>query len=106
MQESGGRLDCPGGFADPCPMSTATIEQFQSNLASLLAAVELGEPILISRGTKPIARVLPVEVAEPLAVEREDWLRSVDQNLLRNSGQDEPDYLADQIIEHNSSYRP
>ena len=42
-------------------MSTATIEQFQSNPASLLAAVEHGEPILISRGD-----VLTLQTAEAI----------------------------------------
>jgi prevent-host-death family protein len=87
-------------------MSTATIEQFQSDPASLLAAVEHGEPILISRGAKPVARLLPVEEAESLAVEREDWFRAAQQNLTRAYGPDEPEYGPDQIVEANPDYQP
>jgi prevent-host-death family protein len=87
-------------------MSTATIEQFQSNPASLLAAVERGEPILISRGAKPVARLLPVEEAESLAVDREDWFRAAEQNLSRAYGTDEPDYGSEQIVEPNPHYQP
>ena len=87
-------------------MSTATIEQFQNNPASLLAAVEHGEPILISRGSKPVARLLPVEKAESLAVEREDWFRAAQQNLTRAYGPDEPVYGPDQIVEANPDYQP
>jgi prevent-host-death family protein len=87
-------------------MSTATIEQFQSNPAALLAAVESGEPVLISRGAKPVARLLPVEEAESLAVEREHWFRAAGQNLARAYGPDEPEYSADRIIEPNPHYQP
>lgn len=87
-------------------MSTATIEQFQTNPASLLAAVEHGEPILISRGSKPVARLLPVEEAESLAVEREEWLRCAEQNLSRTYGPDEPEYGLDKIVEPNPHYQP
>ena len=87
-------------------MSRATIEQFQSDPTSLLAAVEHGEPILISRGAKPVARLLPVEDAEALAVERESWFHAAEQNLGRAYGPDEPDYGPDQIIEPNPHYQP
>jgi prevent-host-death family protein len=87
-------------------MSTATIEQFQNDPASLLAAVERGEPILISRGAKPVARLLPVEEAESLGVEREDWFRAAEQNLARAYGPDEPEYRPDQTVEANPHYQP
>ncbi|MBM3883977.1 MAG: type II toxin-antitoxin system Phd/YefM family antitoxin [Verrucomicrobia bacterium] len=87
-------------------MSTATIEQFQSDPASLLAAVEHGEPILISRGAKPVARLLPVEEAESLVVEREDWLRAAEQNLSLAYGPDEPEYGPEKIVEPNPHYQP
>jgi len=87
-------------------MSTATIEQFQNDPVSLLAAVERGEPILISRGTKPVARLLPVEEAESPGVEHEDWLRAAEQNLARAYGPDEPEYRPDQIVEANPHYQP
>jgi prevent-host-death family protein len=82
-------------------MSTATVEQFQSDPASLLAAVEHGEAVLIARGTKPVARLLPVEEAESLTVEREEWLRTGEQNLSRAYGIDEPEYGPDRIIEQD-----
>ena len=87
-------------------MSTATIEQFQSNPAPFLAAVEHGEPVLISRGAKPVSRLLPVEEAESLAVEREDWFRAAEQNLERAYGSDEPDYGPHNIVEPNPHYQP
>lgn len=87
-------------------MSTATIEPFQTNPASLLAGVEHGEPILLSRGTKPVAQLLPVEKAERLAVEREDWFHAAEQNLARAYGPDEPAYGPDQIVEANPHYQP
>jgi prevent-host-death family protein len=87
-------------------MSTATIEQFQSNPASFLAAVEQGEPILISRGAKPVARLLPVEEAESVAIEREDWSRAAQENLARAYGPDEPEYGPDKIVEPNPDYQP
>lgn len=87
-------------------MGTATIEQFQSNPASLLAAVEHGEPILIFRGTKPVARLLPVEEADSLAVGREDWFRAAQQNLMCAYGPDEPEYGLDKIVEPNPNYQP
>ncbi len=87
-------------------MSIATTEQFQSDPASLLAMVEKGEPILISRGAEPIARLLPVEGADSLEVERQDWLRTSEQNLARTYGPDEPEYHPDQIVEANPGYEP
>jgi prevent-host-death family protein len=87
-------------------VSTATIEQFESDPASLLAAVEHGEAILISRGAKPVARLLPVEAAKSLNIEREDWLRAAEQNLSRAYGSDEPDYRLEHIVEPNPDYQP
>jgi prevent-host-death family protein len=87
-------------------MSTATIEEFQNNPASLLAAVEQGEPILISRGARPVARLLPVEESQPLAAEREDWSRAAAQNLGLAYGPDEPEYGPAQIVEANPHYEP
>jgi prevent-host-death family protein len=85
-------------------MSTATIEEFQSDPAAFLAAVEHGQPVLISRGAKPVARLLPVEESGPLAVEREDWLRSAAENLTRAYGPDEPEYTAARIVEPNLAH--
>lgn len=87
-------------------LSTATIEQFQNNPALLLAAVEHGETILISRGAKPVARLLPVEEAENLAIERDDWFRAAEQGLTRAYAPDEPEYGPDKIVEPNLHYQP
>ena len=87
-------------------MSTATIEQFQRDPASLLAVVEKGEPILISRGAEPIARLLPVEGADSLEVERENWFGAAEQNLARAYGPDEPEYRPEPIVEANPDCEP
>lgn len=87
-------------------MSTVTIEQFQRDPASLLAVVERGEPILISRGAEPVARLLPVEGADSLEVEREHWLGAAEENLARAYGPDEPEYGPEQIVEANPDYAP
>jgi prevent-host-death family protein len=99
-------LDFADQIGDIQEMSTATVEQFQSDPASLLAAVEHGETVLIARGTKPVARLLPIEEAASLSVEREDWLRAAEQNLLRAYGPDEPEYGPGQIIEPNPHFQP
>ncbi len=87
-------------------MSIATIEQFQGDPASLLAVVEKGEPILISRGAEPVARLLPVEAADSLEVEREIWFRASELNLGRAYGPDEPEYRPEQIVEANPDDEP
>jgi prevent-host-death family protein len=93
-------------LAESWRVSTATIEQFESDPTSLLAAVEQGEAILISRGAKPVARLLPVEQAESFTIEREDWLRAAEHNLARAYGPNEPDYRPAQIVEPNPDYQP
>lgn len=103
---SGDGLIPPSQWGTVATMSIATIEQFQSDPASLLAVVEKGEPILISRGAEPIARLLPVEGADSLEVERQNWLRTSEQNLARAYGPDEPEYRPDQIVEANPDYEP
>lgn len=87
-------------------MSTATVEEFQKNAATLLAAVERGEQIVIERGQKAIARLLPVEENCGGETEREDWSRTAKLNLARAYGSAEPDYSAEMIIEPNPQYRP
>lgn len=87
-------------------VSTATVEQFQSDPASLLTAVEHGESVLIARGTKPVARLLPVEETGSPTVERDEWLRAAEQNLLSAYGPDEPEYGPEAIIEANPRYEP
>lgn len=105
-RRNGRRLDSLEPLADSWHVSTATIEQFESNPASLLAAVEHGEAILISRGAKPVARLLPVEATESLSIERGDWLRAAERNLSRAYGPDEPEYRPEHIVEPNPDYQP
>jgi antitoxin (DNA-binding transcriptional repressor) of toxin-antitoxin stability system len=87
-------------------MSTATVEEFQKNAASLLAAVEQGERFAIARGEKVVARLLPAEEDGAPDTEREGWNRAAMANLARAYGPREPDYTAAMIIEPNPDYRP
>jgi antitoxin (DNA-binding transcriptional repressor) of toxin-antitoxin stability system len=87
-------------------MSTATVEEFQKNAATLLAAVEHGEHIIIERGQKPVARLLPIEENTPTVAEREAWGHAALQNLARAYGPDEPAYSAEMIVEPNPHYQP
>ena len=87
-------------------MSTATVEEFQKNAATLLAAVERGEQFAIARGEKVVARLLPAGDDGAPDTEREDWNRSAMANLARAYGPAEPDYSAAMIIEPNPDYRP
>jgi prevent-host-death family protein len=90
-------------------VSTATVEQLQKNLASYLAAVEKGDEVLISKGNKPLARLVPV-----LAPEKDDrggeltddWHRLSASGLAAAYGPNEPDYGAGLIRETNPDYRP
>jgi len=66
-------------------MSTATVEEFQKNAATLLAAVERGEQFAIARGEKVVARLLPAD-DDGAPAEREDLNRSAMENLARAYG--------------------
>lgn len=87
-------------------MSTATVEEFQENAKTFLAAAERGEQVIIARGQKPIARLLPIEENDPADAEHEAWAHAGLQNLARAYGPDEPDYAAEMIIEPNPHYQP
>ncbi len=87
-------------------MSTATVEEFQKNAATLLAAVEKGDQVAIARGEKVVARLLPVEENGTPKAEHEDWERASLENLAMSYGDSEPDYSAALIIEPNPYYRP
>jgi antitoxin (DNA-binding transcriptional repressor) of toxin-antitoxin stability system len=87
-------------------MSTATVEEFQKNAATLLAAVERGEQFVIARGQKAVARLMAAEDDGELEGEHEEWARAAMANLGRSYGADEPDYSAAAIIEPNPYYRP
>ena len=87
-------------------MSRATVEEFQKNADAPLEAVERGEPFIIARGQKAVARLLPAEDDGITDTEREEWGRAAMANLARAYGPDEPDYTAAAIIEPNPHYRP
>ena len=42
-------------------VSVVTIQQARTNLSSLLRKASDGEEIIISRGTKPVARLVPID---------------------------------------------
>ena len=42
-------------------MATASIHEAKTNLSKLIAKVERGEEVIITRGKKPVVRLLPVE---------------------------------------------
>jgi len=86
-------------------MSTATVEEFQKNAATLLAAVERGEQFAIARGKKVVARLLPAEEDGTPDIEQEDWNHAAMANLARAYGPGEPEYSAAMIIEPNPDYR-
>jgi antitoxin (DNA-binding transcriptional repressor) of toxin-antitoxin stability system len=87
-------------------MSTATVEEFQKNAATLLAAVERGEQFAIARGKKVVARLLPAEDDGAADTEREAWNHAAMANLAGAYGPGEPDYSAAMIIEPNPDYKP
>ena len=72
----------------------------------LLAAVERGEQFTIARGSKAVARLLPVEDDGAQGAEHEEWTRAAMAHLARAYGPDEPDYSQAAIIEANPHYRP
>ena len=47
---------------------TVTVHAAKTNLSQLLARVEGGEEIVIARGDKPVARLVPVEPPKPKPV--------------------------------------
>ena len=46
-------------------MSTVTIHQAKTNLSRLIAEAETGGEVVISRGRKPVARLVPFNPVEP-----------------------------------------
>ena len=48
-------------------MSTFTVHQAKTQLSRLLAEVEAGEEVVIARGSKPVARLVPFEQKKPRA---------------------------------------
>ena len=47
-------------------MKTITIHKAKTNLSRLIADVCKGEEIIIARGKKPVAKLVPVEPAPPV----------------------------------------
>ena len=47
-------------------MITSTISEAQSQLTELILAAEKGEEVIIARGGKPVARLLPYERRDDL----------------------------------------
>jgi prevent-host-death family protein len=47
-------------------VTTVTIHQAKTNLSKLIVRVEAGEEVVIMRGTKPVARLAPLEANPPL----------------------------------------
>lgn len=46
-------------------MKTVTVHKAKSTLSQLIADVESGEEVVISRGDQPVVRLVPVQVAAP-----------------------------------------
>ena len=44
-------------------MTVVTVHQAKTNLSKLLAAVEAGEEVVIARGAKPVAKLVPIQPA-------------------------------------------
>jgi antitoxin (DNA-binding transcriptional repressor) of toxin-antitoxin stability system len=45
--------------------STVTLEEAQARLPELVSALQLGQELLITQGTQPVARLIPVLAAKP-----------------------------------------
>jgi antitoxin (DNA-binding transcriptional repressor) of toxin-antitoxin stability system len=87
-------------------MSITTVEEFQKNTAAFLAAAERGEHLIIARGQKPVARLVPIEETGLAEAEHEDWGLAARRNLSRAYGLNEPDYTVKMIVEPNPDFRP
>ena len=46
-------------------MKAVTVHKAKTTLSQLIADVESGEEVIISRGDQPVVRLVPVQVAEP-----------------------------------------
>jgi prevent-host-death family protein len=42
-------------------MTTVTVHAAKTNLSKLLAQVEAGEEVIIMRGSRPVAKLVPIE---------------------------------------------
>jgi prevent-host-death family protein len=55
-------------------MATVTIHEAKTHLSRLLASVEAGGEVIVARGQKPIARIVPIEPPKPKKRQL-GWLR-------------------------------
>ena len=46
-------------------MKTVNVHQARTQLSKLLAEVEAGEEIILARGGRPVARLVPMDVTRP-----------------------------------------
>lgn len=51
-------------------MLTVNVHQAKTNLSKLLSLSEQGESFIIAKAGKPVAKVVPIEAAEPKAPQR------------------------------------
>ena len=85
-------------------MSSVSIDEFEATPAAFLAMAEDGQEILIARGGKPVARLLPGR--DPLSQEREDWLRLAAKGMAGCYGPDELGYTEADLIKPNPLFQP
>ena len=48
-------------------INTVEVREARTHLTDLLARVEAGEPVVVARGSRPVARVTPIGKAKNLA---------------------------------------
>lgn len=56
-------------------METVNIHEAKSQLSRLLERVQKGEPIVIAKAGKPIARVISIDAPEPSRIRRLGFLK-------------------------------
>jgi prevent-host-death family protein len=67
-------------------MTKVTIHAAKTNLSKLIAQVEAGEEVVICRGDKEVARLVPVARARGAREEQERWPRVWDGKSPRKPG--------------------
>lgn len=85
-------------------MSSVSIEEFEAKPAAFLAMAEDGQEILIARGGKPVARLVPGR--DPFGQERDDWLRLSAKGMSGCYGPDEPGYTEADLIKQREPGAP
>lgn len=64
-------------------MKTATVRDLRNSFPRIAAWVEDGEPVEITRGGKPFARLVPIEPAEPKQFKMPDIKRRLEETFDR-----------------------